>query len=261
MKTFLFLHVQLRLSNINYCPFLTESKNVKLFKIGPRHHHHHHQFSALRQVLGTQTFQASLSSALLFMFTYDVSFKSSSIPVLGLPLPLLPSILPSITCFSNPCPLATWPIQFFFLFNILCRILLCSPMPVSTCSFVFLSFQLTLSILLHAHISKAFILSTSSFLIVHVSLAYIATGHTKDLINLFLTSTLKDFVINSLLLLKASLAIPILTFTSSNGPRHHGQIKKNLLLHVKQDMWLSYRGLLPYLVDKAAPITNRLKYY
>jgi len=31
------------------------------------HHRHHHEYSALRQVLGTHSFQASLFSALFFI--------------------------------------------------------------------------------------------------------------------------------------------------------------------------------------------------
>src|SRR5207245_9202867 len=45
----------------------------------------YHLCSALRQVLGTQLLHSSLFSALLFIFSKKTSFRSSSIPILGLP--------------------------------------------------------------------------------------------------------------------------------------------------------------------------------
>src|SRR3989454_10492242 len=78
---------------------------------------HHHGYSALRQVLGTQLLHSSLCSALLFIFSKEPSFSSSSIPILGLPLGLLPTILPSITSLNSPSPRKTCPIQFFFRCN------------------------------------------------------------------------------------------------------------------------------------------------
>src|ERR1044072_4932687 len=87
-------------------------------------HTHHHYFSALQQVLGIQTLHCCLSSALLFILTYDPSFSSSIIPILCLPRGLLPSILPSSTSFSKLFPLTMWPIQFFFRFSIVITIFL-----------------------------------------------------------------------------------------------------------------------------------------
>src|SRR3989454_2018097 len=75
---------------------------------------HHHGYSALRQVLGTQLLHSSLFSALLFIFSKEPSFSSSSIPILGLPLGLLPTILPSITSLNSPSPRKTCPVQLFF---------------------------------------------------------------------------------------------------------------------------------------------------
>src|SRR2546426_11142529 len=74
----------------------------------------HHWCSALRQILGTQLLCSSLFSALLFIFTKEPSFSSSSILILGLPLGLLSTILPSITSLNSPSPRKTCPIQFFF---------------------------------------------------------------------------------------------------------------------------------------------------
>src|SRR6476469_8746239 len=92
-------------------------------------------------------------------------------PILGLPLGIFPSILPSSTNFIRPSPLTTCPIQFFFLslIGFIRPKLLFSFTELSTCSFVLLSIQLTFPILLHTHISKAFKRFISSFLMVHVS--------------------------------------------------------------------------------------------
>src|SRR4029077_15739984 len=78
-----------------------------------------------------------------------------------------------------------------------------------------LSCQLTFSILVHTHISKAFSLSTTSLFIVHVSQPYNATDHTNVLTIRFFKSLFKPFVKSSFELLKATFAIAILAFTSS----------------------------------------------
>src|SRR6218665_825398 len=73
---------------------------------------------------------------------------------LGLPLPLSPSILPSITSLCRELPLRMCPIQFVYL------VLITSITPkdlfsstiFNTSSFVLCSVQLILSILLHIHI-------------------------------------------------------------------------------------------------------------
>src|SRR6476619_7075350 len=168
------------------------------------HHHHHHQFSAYGQVLGFQILQLSRFSAFLFISPYVSSNTSSIMPILGLPLGLFPSILPSSTNFIGPCPLTTCPIQVFFLSHIVFIKLFFLFMELSTCSCVLLSIQLTFPILLQAHISKAFKRFISSFLLVHVSYPYRTTGHTSVLTNLFLRSTLILLVSSSFLLLNAS---------------------------------------------------------
>src|SRR5207245_2261000 len=81
--------------------------------------------------------------------------RSSIIPILGLPLGLLFSILPSSTSFNNPSPLMTCPIQFFFRLTIVSTILLLSTTASSTSSLLILSSQLTFSNLLQTHISNA----------------------------------------------------------------------------------------------------------
>src|SRR5207244_2887167 len=71
--------------------------------------------------------------------------RSSIIPILGLPLGLLFSILPSSTSFNNPSPLTTCHIQFFFRLTIVSTILLLSTTASSTSSLLILSSQLTFS--------------------------------------------------------------------------------------------------------------------
>src|SRR6476619_4074898 len=100
-------------------------------------------------------------------------------PILGLPLGLFLFFLPSSTNFIRPSPLTTCPIQFFFLSHIVSIKLRFSFMELSTCSFVLLSIQLILPILLHTHIPKAFKRFISSFLMVHVSHPYRTIDHTS----------------------------------------------------------------------------------
>src|SRR2546426_3038888 len=88
---------------------------------------------------------------------------SSSIPILGLPLGLLPTILPSITSLNSPSPRKTCPIQFFFRCTIVSTNFRLFPTLSSTFSFVILSSQLTFSNLLHSHISKTSKRMISSF--------------------------------------------------------------------------------------------------
>src|SRR6476619_2535300 len=167
------------------------------------------------QVLGFQILQFSRFSAFLFISPYVSSNTSSIMPILCLPIGLFSSILPSSTNFIRPSPLTICPIQFFFLSHIVFIKLLFSFMELSTCSFILLSIQLTFSILLHTHISKAFKRFVSSFLMVHASHPRSTTGHTSVLTNLFLRFTLILLVCSSFLLLNASFAIPILVLTTS----------------------------------------------
>jgi len=74
--------------------------------------------TAYRQFYCIHLLHSSLFSAILFIIPYDSTISSSRIPFCGLHLPLLPSILPSITYLNNPSNLNTRPIQFFFLFLI-----------------------------------------------------------------------------------------------------------------------------------------------
>lgn len=121
------------------------------------------------------------------MLSYvSASFSSDTIPILGLPLPLLPFIFPSSTSLSMLFPLRMCPNQFFFRLLIVSLKILTSFTLFSTSSFVTRSFQLIPSILLHNHISRLSILLSSAFFIVHVSDAYKATLQTRHLKSLFL---------------------------------------------------------------------------
>src|SRR6478609_6784299 len=98
--------------------------------------HHHHYFSAQGQALGFQILQFSQFSAFLFISPYVSSNTSLIMPILGLPLGLFPSILPSSTNFIRPYPLTTCPIQFFFLSHTVFIKLLFSLMELSICPFI-----------------------------------------------------------------------------------------------------------------------------
>jgi len=93
----------------------------------------------------------SLFSAFLFILPYDSTITSSSIPFRGLPLTLFPSILPWLLSIILRPQHMSYPVFFLFLITLInCRF---SPTLFKISSFVYLSIQLTLSILLHIHIS------------------------------------------------------------------------------------------------------------
>src|SRR5206468_5503128 len=87
------------------------------------------------------------------------------------------------TSLSNPSPLKTCPIQFFFLLYTVFIKHLFSSTILSTSSLLILSIHpFHLSPQPHSNASS---LSTSTFLSVHVSHPYRATGHTNVLTILF----------------------------------------------------------------------------
>ena len=100
---------------------------------------------------------------------------SFSIPILGLPLPLFPSILPSrISCSSSPC-LIVFLIHLSFHSWMLCvSSHLSCPALCSSSSLLILSCHLIPSSFLHIHLSKQSSFLFSSALNVHVSDAYVA---------------------------------------------------------------------------------------
>ena len=129
----------------------------------------------------TAAHQASLSiinsRSLLKLISIE-SVKASNHLILCHPLLLLPSILPSITVFSNESALCiTWPKYWSFSFNISS-----SNEHPGLISFRMdwldlLAVQGTLKSLQH-HSSKALILPHSAFFIVQLSHPYMNTGKT-----------------------------------------------------------------------------------
>ena len=105
--------------------------------------------------------------------------------------------------------------SIFLVLIILLINCLLSPIIVRTSSLVFLSIQLTFSILLQTHISKASILWIMSEFIVHVSDPYKNTLQTTAFTIFFFTLWLILFVSSSFLLLKAALAKAILDLISN----------------------------------------------
>src|SRR3989441_546931 len=198
---------------------------------------HHHASSALGQVPGTHLLHLSLSPAILFISTYpsllflpffslssdsfssifslqNASFRSLIIPFLGLPVRLLPTTLPSITSLNKPSPLNTCPIQFFCRCLIVLIKHLSSLTLAKTSSLCTLSIKLIFFNPLHNHASNASNLLISSCNNVHVSHPYNTTGQLNTFTIPFFNLLLNPFVKNCFLLLNASFAIAILTFTS-----------------------------------------------
>src|SRR6218665_4102337 len=134
--------------------------------------------------------------------------------MIGLPLDLFPVIFPSITVFNSDSPLRVCPIHFFCLVFIVRMRDLSSPIVYNISSFVLCSVQLSFSILLQVHISKASSPFISSFLVVHVSAPYGTTLHISvfiiRLFNVLFTFPLKS----SLLFENASFPIAILLLIS-----------------------------------------------
>jgi len=65
-------------------------------------HHHHHQFSVHRQISGIHILHVTAFSSLLFsILACDSSFRSSTIPILGLRLGFLIYILSTSIYFNN----------------------------------------------------------------------------------------------------------------------------------------------------------------
>src|SRR6218665_1599466 len=121
---------------------------------------------------------------------------------LGLPLPLLASILPSIIS------------QFHCLVLIIVYRDLSSSTSFKASSFDICSVQLIFSILRHIHISKASNLVISSFLGVHVSAQYKVTLQISIFTIFFLKHLFNPSLSNSFLLEKASFPIAIFLLIS-----------------------------------------------
>jgi len=132
-----------------------------------------HRCSAVRQVPGSQAKNYCRSSALLFKSPYcSISSRSSIIPIDFYPAP---SSCPQFSLhdfFHQPVPLIICSIPFFFLRTIVSTMDSFSSMLLRTFSCVIFSVQLMRSILLHIHISKAYIFLISFFLSNQVLVQY-----------------------------------------------------------------------------------------
>ena len=140
---------------------------------GTRYHHHYVPSVVNRSAV--MDLHHSRSCATLIQSLYDIFVHSLMLSVhivLGLPRPLLPFILPSISNRCIPSPLIICPKYWHFLFlivfnNDLLVFILCK-----TSALVLCSFHDILDILLYSHISKASNLSDVTLVSVHVSAPY-----------------------------------------------------------------------------------------
>ena len=129
----------------------------------------------------TAACQVSLSWSLLKLMSIESMMPSNHL-ILCRPLPLLPSIFPSIRVFSNESILhIRWPKYWSFSFSI-------SPSKEYSGLISFridwldlLTVQGLLKSLLQHHSSKASILRSSNFFIVQLSYPYMTTGKTITL--------------------------------------------------------------------------------
>ena len=94
------------------------------------------------------------------------------------PLPLLPSIFPSIRVFSNESALwMSWPKYWSFSFNISPSNNIQDWFPLGWTGWISLSWG-TLKSLLQCHSSKASVLQHSAFFIIKLSYPYTTSGKT-----------------------------------------------------------------------------------
>ena len=120
--------------------------------------HHHHYVPSVVNRSAVMDLHRSRSCATLIQSLYDIFVHSLMLSVhivLGLPRPLLPFILPSLSNRCIPSPLIICPKYWHFLFlivfnNDLLVFILCK-----TSALVLCSFHDILNILLYSHISKA----------------------------------------------------------------------------------------------------------
>ena len=130
----------------------------------------------------TAALQASLSitnsESLLKLMSIELVMTSNHL-ILCHPLPLLPSIFPSIRVFSNESVLQIrWPKYWSFSFSISSSNEYSGLISFRTGWFDFLAVQATLKSLLQHHSSKTSILRHSTFFMVQVSHPHMTTGKT-----------------------------------------------------------------------------------
>ena len=133
---------------------------------------------------------AAALQALLSFTVYQSLLKLMSIEsvmpcnhlILCYPLPLLPSIFPSIRVFSNELALRIrWPNYWSFSFSISSSNEYSGLISFRIEWFDLLAVQGTVKNLLQHHNSKASVLWPSAFFMVQLSYAYMSTGKTKAL--------------------------------------------------------------------------------
>ena len=126
----------------------------------------------------TPGFPVHHSRSLLKLMSIESMILSNRL-ILYHPLPLLPSILPSIRVFSNESVLPIrWPKYWSFSFSISPSNEYSGLISFSIDCFDLLAVQGTLKSLLQHHNSKASILRRSPFFIVQLSHPYMTTGKT-----------------------------------------------------------------------------------
>ena len=126
----------------------------------------------------TPGFPVHHSGSLLKLMSIESMILSNCL-ILYRPLPLLPSILPSIRVFSNESVLPIrWPKYWSFSFSISPSNEYSGLISFSIDWFDLLAVQGTLKSLLQHHSSKAAILWCSAFFIVQLSHPYMTTGKT-----------------------------------------------------------------------------------
>ena len=129
----------------------------------------------------TPGFPVHHSRSLLKLMSIESMILSNRL-ILYHPLPLLPSILPSIRVFSNESVLPIrWPKYWSFSFSISPSNEYSGLISFSIDCFDLLAVQGTLKSLLQHHSSKAAILQCSAFFIVQLSHPYMTTGKTMAL--------------------------------------------------------------------------------
>ena len=151
------------------------------------------QFSSVQSLSRVQLFvtpwtaahQASLSIAnsqsLLKLMPIELVMPSNHL-ILCCPLLLLPSILPSISVFSNESIFhIRWPKYWNFSFSISPSNEYSEQISFRMDWFDLLAFQGMLKSLFQHHSSKASVLQCSSFFMVQFSHPYMTTGETKAL--------------------------------------------------------------------------------
>ena len=147
---------------------------LRLYCLAKSIHHHHYVPSVVNRS-AVMDLHRSRSCATLIQSLYDIFVHSLMLSVhivLGLPRPLLPFILPSISNRCIPSPLIICPKYWHFLFLIVFNndrlvFILCK-----TSALVLCSFHDILNILLYSHISKASNLSDVTLVITSTKLMF-----------------------------------------------------------------------------------------